>query len=76
MKIIDQVMDDSPRNMIPVPEEKAGLLGPVRVRKSNVPVENEEDNHKILSVIQRGYVLNGKQVRPAKVKVGEWKKSS
>ncbi len=39
-----------------------------------VPVESEADNHKILTVLQKGYNLNGKAMRPPKVKVGEFKK--
>ena len=39
-----------------------------------VPVEKESDNHKILAVLQKGYTLNGKPMRPPKVKVGEFKK--
>lgn len=41
-----------------------------------VPVENESDNHKILAVVQKGYILNDRPMRPPKVKVGEWKKES
>jgi molecular chaperone GrpE len=39
-----------------------------------VPVEKESDHHKILSVVQKGYVLNGRPMRPPKVRVGEFKK--
>ena len=39
-----------------------------------VPVENKEDDHKILEVIQKGYILSGKIIRPAKVKIGEYNK--
>ncbi|MDE2041018.1 MAG: nucleotide exchange factor GrpE [Patescibacteria group bacterium] len=39
-----------------------------------VPVESESDDHKILAVIQKGYNLNGRPMRPPKVKVGEYKK--
>ncbi len=39
-----------------------------------VPVQTESENHKIISVIQKGYTLNGKSMRPPKVKVGEFKK--
>src|SRR3989338_2568568 len=35
-----------------------------------VPVENEEQNNKVMEVIQKGYELNGKQLRAPKVKVG------
>ena len=39
----------------------------------NIPVENESDDRKILEVVQVGYELNGKEIRPPKVKVGEYK---
>lgn len=39
-----------------------------------VPVEKESDHHKILAVVQKGYTLNDKPMRPPKVKVGEFKK--
>jgi molecular chaperone GrpE len=34
-----------------------------------VPTENSEDNNKILEEIQKGYRLNGRLFRPARVKV-------
>jgi molecular chaperone GrpE len=37
------------------------------------PVSNEKQDHMILSVVQKGYSLNGKSLRPSKVKVGEFK---
>jgi len=37
-----------------------------------IPVEEEEKDHKILEVIQKGYILVGKIIRPAKVKIGEY----
>lgn len=40
-----------------------------------VPVENESEHHKIMAVTQKGYTLNGRPMRPPKVKVGEYKKS-
>lgn len=39
----------------------------------NVPVENEEDNHKIIEVLSVGYKLQNKIIRAPKVKVGEYK---
>ena len=39
-----------------------------------VPVAKESENHKIVAVVQKGYKLNGKDLRPPKVKVGEFKK--
>lgn len=39
----------------------------------SVITDKKEDDHKIIEVIQKGYVLNGKIIRPAKVKVGEFK---
>lgn len=39
-----------------------------------ISVDNESDHHKVVSVIQKGYNLNGRPMRPPKVKVGEFKK--
>lgn len=39
-----------------------------------VPVESAEQNHQIIAVIKKGYSLNGRPMRPPKVKVGEYKK--
>lgn len=36
----------------------------------SVPVEKEEDDHKILEVVQKGYLLNGSLIRSPKVKIG------
>ncbi len=38
------------------------------------PVDDEKKDHIVLGVIQKGYTLNGKLIKPAKVKVGEYKK--
>jgi molecular chaperone GrpE len=38
-----------------------------------VEVESEDEDHKILEVMQKGYILSGKIIRPAKVKIGELK---
>lgn len=38
-----------------------------------IPVEKEEEDHKILEVIQPGYSFQGKALRSSKVKVGEYK---
>ncbi len=38
-----------------------------------VVIENEADDHKVVEVMQKGYILSGKIIRPAKVKVGEFK---
>lgn len=40
-----------------------------------VPVEAESEHHKVLSVVQKGYSLNGRALRPPKVRVGEFKKT-
>ena len=39
-----------------------------------VPVEKETDHHRIVSVVQKGYTLNGRPMRPPKVRVGEFRK--
>ena len=40
----------------------------------NIPVENESEDGKILEIVQVGYELNGKEIRPPKVRAGEYKK--
>jgi molecular chaperone GrpE len=37
------------------------------------PVDSEDKNHMIIGVMQKGYNLNGRPMRPAKVRVGEFK---
>lgn len=39
-----------------------------------VPVTDEKQDHVIVGVVQKGYSLNKKSMRPPKVKVGEFKK--
>lgn len=41
-----------------------------------VETKNKDEDGKILEVIQKGYLLNGKHVRTAKVKVGHLKTNS
>ncbi|MBX4195495.1 nucleotide exchange factor GrpE [Candidatus Parcubacteria bacterium] len=38
-----------------------------------VQTENSEEDHQILEVVQKGYILSGKVIRPAKVRIGEYK---
>jgi molecular chaperone GrpE len=38
-----------------------------------VEATKPEDDHKVLEVAQKGYILQGKIIRPAKVRVGEYK---
>ena len=37
-----------------------------------INTKNKDDDHKVLEVVQKGYSLNGKTIRPAKVKIGEY----
>ena len=37
-----------------------------------IKTDKSEDDHKILEVLQKGYSLNGRVLRPAKVRVGEF----
>ncbi len=37
-----------------------------------VKTENPAEDHKVLEVLQKGYMIGGKTIRPAKVKVGEF----
>ncbi|MDE1974992.1 MAG: nucleotide exchange factor GrpE [Patescibacteria group bacterium] len=41
----------------------------------HVPVDSEDKDHIIISVVTKGYTLNGKPMRPPKVRVGEFKKA-
>ena len=36
-----------------------------------VETSKSEEDHKILEVVQKGYILSGKIIRPAKVRIGE-----
>ncbi|MDO8594976.1 MAG: nucleotide exchange factor GrpE [bacterium] len=38
-----------------------------------VPTESESENHTVAEVVQKGYLLHGKIVQPAKVKLFEYK---
>jgi len=38
---------------------------------ATVPVDNEADEDKVLEVLKKGYIMNGKVVRPAQVRVGK-----
>lgn len=37
-----------------------------------IKTDKPDEDHKILEVLQKGYIMNGKSIRPAKVKVGEF----
>ena len=38
----------------------------------SIPTEEKDKDHRILEVLQKGYILNGKVIRPGRVKVGEY----
>lgn len=38
---------------------------------ATIPTDNEADDDKVLEVLKKGYIMNGKVVRPAQVKVGK-----
>ncbi len=38
-----------------------------------IETEKEAEDHQILEVMQKGYILSGKIIRPAKVRIGEYK---
>jgi len=40
-----------------------------------VPVDSADNDHVIVAVIQKGYNLNGRPMRPPKVRVGEFRKA-
>ena len=37
-----------------------------------IVTEKQEEDHKILEVMQKGYIIQGKIIRPAKVRIGEF----
>jgi|SRR6185312_3944728 len=37
-----------------------------------IKTDKHDDDHKILEVLQKGYILSGKSIRPAKVRIGEF----
>ncbi|MEI8339252.1 MAG: nucleotide exchange factor GrpE [bacterium] len=39
----------------------------------HIAVDKKEDDHKVVSVIKKGYILKGTVITPAKVKVGDFK---
>ena len=52
------------------------LFDPVKHSSTEIKVVNDEkDDGRVVEVVQKGYMINGKVLRPAKVKVGEYKKS-
>ena len=38
-----------------------------------IHTERREEDHQILEVVQKGYIISGKILRPAKVRIGEYK---
>ncbi|MBI2099668.1 nucleotide exchange factor GrpE [Candidatus Uhrbacteria bacterium] len=58
------------KEIVPLGEKFDSLL---HEAVESVPVAHEAENDIILSVLQNGYVLCGKVLRPAKVKVGTYK---
>ncbi|MEK7182373.1 MAG: nucleotide exchange factor GrpE [Patescibacteria group bacterium] len=43
------------------------------ISTGSIDVDDEKNDHIILEVLQNGYSLNGKNIRPAKVKIGIYK---
>lgn len=39
----------------------------------SVETDDKDEDHKVLEVVQKGYILHGKIIRPAKVRIGEFK---
>jgi molecular chaperone GrpE len=44
------------------------------VAVESVPVQDKSQDHVVVEVIQKGYILNDKIIRPAHVRIGEYKK--
>ncbi|OHB09944.1 MAG: nucleotide exchange factor GrpE [Candidatus Zambryskibacteria bacterium RIFCSPLOWO2_12_FULL_45_14] len=56
--------EDNPTNQLFDPRKHESV--------GTISVEDKEQDHKILEIIQKGYILSGKIIRPAKVKIGEY----
>ncbi len=41
----------------------------------NVPVEDAEQDNMVMEEVEKGYMLHGKVIKPAKVKVGQYKEN-
>lgn len=53
---------------------KNEVFDPIRHDSMEIIVVDDKDNdHKVIEVLQKGYELNGKVIKPAKVKIGEFK---
>ncbi len=54
-------------------DPKGEMFDPARHASiGSEPVTDQSQDHKIITVIQKGYLLNGKIIRPAQVKVGDY----
>ncbi len=57
-----EVIDPAGKEFDPREAEAVGM----------VPVTSEKDDHRVISVFQKGYKLHGRVLRPAKVQVGKF----
>lgn len=63
--------DNGLKEIVPAVGE---LYNPARDESvAHTPVKTAEQNNVIVEVVEKGYELNGKIVKPSKVKVGEYK---
>ncbi len=70
--IYRQLLSILKANGFEVDDPKGETFDPRRHESiGTVPVEKKEEDHKILEVMQKGYILQGKIIRPAKVRIGE-----
>jgi molecular chaperone GrpE len=72
--IYTQLMGVLQQNGLQEFDPKGELFDPVKHHAiETIPTTDKTQDHKVLEVIQKGYTLNGKIIRPASVKIGEFK---
>jgi molecular chaperone GrpE len=70
--IYSQLSSALERNGVTAFDPKGQKLDPFRHNAiATIPVTDSAQDHVILEVIQKGYTMNGKVLRPAQVKIGE-----
>ena len=72
--IYSQLLSTLERFNLMVVDPKGQKFDPsLHISIENVPVTDKAQDGMILEVLQKGYTLNGKEIRAPKVKVGEFK---
>ena len=75
--IYSQLMDMLGENGLSQVEPRGEVFDPnLHESVGSIPIKKKDEDGKIVEVVQKGYMLNGKVVRPARVKIGKFKNNS